>query len=114
MKAGELYDCWNCGEKHELKESEPPGLLYYTCDDGIWLAAVDGMEVEQPERDTLDLVLELAEAVEKRERLKAGSKEAIAYAFFLFVDEVLHALDNTPLGWGEWRGAFCEWCHRYD
>jgi hypothetical protein len=44
--------------------------------------------------------------------MQPGSKEAIAYEFFHFVDEVLHAL-----GWLDAidiRVRFCRWAHRYD
>jgi hypothetical protein len=44
--------------------------------------------------------------------MQAGSKEAIAYELFHFVDEILHAfkwLDMFDL-----RIRFCYWAHRYD
>lgn len=44
--------------------------------------------------------------------MQPGSKKAIAYEFFHFVDEVLHA-------WGwldtfDFRARFCFWAHRHD
>jgi hypothetical protein len=43
---------------------------------------------------------------------EAGSGRAIAYAFCAFVDEVLHVLDDTPVGNAHWRFRFCQWCNR--
>jgi len=43
--------------------------------------------------------------------MEAGSLEAIAYAFFKFVDELVHALDLDKYGWA---CRFCQWAHRKD
>jgi hypothetical protein len=43
--------------------------------------------------------------------MEAGSLEAVAYAFFQLVDEILHALDLDRF---EWACNFCQWAHRKD
>lgn len=41
--------------------------------------------------------------------MEAGSLEAVAYAFFQFVDEIFHALNLDRFTW-----RFCQWAHRKD
>lgn len=46
-------------------------------------------------------------------QLVAGSRASIAYAWWQFVDELIHAGDGI---WGcaTWRMRFCRWAHRLD
>jgi hypothetical protein len=45
VKAGDLIDCPHCGEKHLLKDSEPPLLLFYSCGKYTYLAGVAGRSI---------------------------------------------------------------------
>jgi hypothetical protein len=44
----------------------------------------------------------------------AGSKEAIVYAFFVLIDEILHNDLFAIFENCEWRFRFCQWAHRKD
>lgn len=39
-------------------------------------------------------------------------RKAVLSTFFIFLDELLHVLDDTPIGNTHWRWRFCQWCHR--
>lgn len=50
IKAGDVIAC-DCGEQHELKDSDPPMLLFYKCGDKTFLAGVQGKNVMRRKAD---------------------------------------------------------------
>jgi hypothetical protein len=45
LKAGDTVTCPQCGEEHELFDSNPPMLLSYRCGDRSYLAGIKGQSI---------------------------------------------------------------------
>ncbi len=44
---GDLVQCPHCDDEHRLRDSKPPGLLFYECGDKVYLGAVGGRLITQ-------------------------------------------------------------------
>lgn len=41
---GETVDCWVCGARHPVEQSEPPVLSFFRCGDKLYLCGIKGKE----------------------------------------------------------------------
>jgi hypothetical protein len=44
---GKTIKCPHCGEEHEVKDSNPPGLQFYNCGEKTYLCGIDGTSLSR-------------------------------------------------------------------